>query len=134
MRVFIYYLWMKNVVVLLLLTLLVLGCAELRNSDQPSDSLTTPRFFFGELRYTEITPVERAWKAVKITLAELHYTVKASDHDLLQARIVALGEGKEIKIQLEENSPTTTEIRIRAGKIGDKALAERVLAAIRKHL
>ena len=127
---------MKNILLLLFLigALFSTGCADLRNGDQPSDSLTTPQFFFGELRYTEVTPIDHAWIALKAALEDLHYTVKSSEHDLLQAHVVAIGDGKEIKVHLEENSPTTTEIRIRAGKIGDKALAEQMLAAIRKHL
>jgi hypothetical protein len=120
--------------VFLVLVLLAGGCAELRNGDQSSDSPTGPTFFFGELRYTEITPMARAWRGMQAALKEMGYTLKSGERDLLQARAIAFGDGKEIKIYMEENSPTTTEIRIRAGKIGDKALAEKILAAIRKHL
>ena len=110
------------------------GCAEFQSGDQPSDSITEPRFFFGELRYTEISSIEKTWRGVKAAVKDLNFNVESREQDLLQATIIAVGEGKEIKIHLEENSPTTTEIRIRAGKIGDKRLAEKVMLAIRKHL
>jgi hypothetical protein len=127
--------FMKNILTLLVtMVLFATGCAEFHNGDEASDSLTTPRFVFGELRYTEITPIEHAWIGLQTALQDLHYTVKSTDHDLLQAELVALGEGKQIKIHLTENSPTTTEIRIRAGTFGDKALARRVLTALRKRI
>lgn len=127
---------MKNIfsIVAAALALLLVGCAELRNGDQSSDPALKPTFFLGELRYTEITPYDRAWVGVQQAMKDLNYMVKSKEHDLLQAKIVAIGGGKDIKIEIEENSPTTTEIRIRAGKIGDKALAEQILAAIRKRI
>jgi hypothetical protein len=123
-----------GLIVLLAFVLVLSGCAEFQSTDQRSDPITQSKYFLGQLRYTEITPIERAWRAVQLALKEMNYRVKSSEHDLLQAKVFAVAEGKEVKIELEETSPTTTEIRIRAGKVGDKVLANEFLAAIRKHI
>ncbi len=123
-----------NAILGLTVLLFVCGCAELRNGDRPSDSASKPTFYFGELRYTEVTTYDRAWVALQVAMKELGYTIKSSEKDLLQTKMVAKAGDKEIKVELEENSPTTTEIRIRAGKLGDKALSQHVLETIRKHL
>ncbi|MDB6028103.1 MAG: hypothetical protein JWM68_4326 [Verrucomicrobiales bacterium] len=127
---------MKIIAVSFLLVLGIFGngCAEFRSTDQPSDATTGPTFFLGELRHTEITTIERAWRGVHAALKDLNYRVKSNEHDLLQGTIIAVESGHDVKIHLEETSPTTTEIRIRAGTLGDKAVAREILTAIRKHI
>src|SRR4051794_16915816 len=108
---------MKNVVVVIFLTftLFVTGCAGFRSTDQSSDPRNEPAYFLGDLRHTEITTIERAWHAAQAALKELNYHIKSNEHDLLEGKIVAVADEKEVKIYLRETSLTTTEIRIRVG-------------------
>jgi hypothetical protein len=89
----------------------------------------------GELQETLAAPVDKAAVATERALAALEMKADAATKDGLVAQYVAhLADTTRVVIQLESRGEAATRVGIRVGLVGDRALSERILAAIRQEL
>ena len=87
----------------------------------------------GELKTTEEVSLNRAWRASKMAMSDLEFTITSKEKDAFDGRIQASGaSGKAIDVALKKISPTRTEIRIRVGLFGDESLSRQILEGIKK--
>lgn len=87
----------------------------------------------GELKSTEEVSLSRAWKAAQMAMDDLEFQTLNKAKDFFDGEINASGAGgKEIKVKLKRISDNLTEIKVRVGTFGDRALSEQILDRIKK--
>ena len=87
----------------------------------------------GELKSTEKVSLNRAWNATQKAMNNLEFTTTSKEKDAFNGKLIAKGAtNKTIKIKLNRQSDTLTEIRIRVGTFGDESLSLQILESIKK--
>jgi len=87
----------------------------------------------GELKTVEKVSLNKAWNATQRAMKDLEFTITSKDKDAFNGKLIAKGAvNKTIKIKLNRQSDTLTEIRIRVGTFGDKSLSLEILENIKK--
>ena len=87
----------------------------------------------GELKTTEEVSLNRAWRAARMAMTDLEFSIASKEKNAFDGRIHASGaSGKEIDVALKKIFPSRTEIRIRVGLFGDESLSRKILEAIKK--
>ena len=73
----------------------------------------------------------RAWNVTNTALENLSISISSSENRDTQGYIKGIQkDGKSVKIKLKQRGQWVTTISVRAGRIGDKADAERILNEI----
>ena len=91
-------------------------------------------YYYGELKATEEVSMTRAWSATQKAMTDLGYSITDKGKDAFYAELVARGAGdKKVKIKLESQTDTLTDIKIRVGMFGNESLSRRILDKIKKH-
>jgi len=92
----------------------------------------------GDLISNEGAPYKQCKEAVLKSMNELGYTVESVKQSTLwyfQETVRARNTvGKTIKVIVKWKSENHTEIRVRIGKLGDKAHSQEILSTIRQHI
>jgi hypothetical protein len=108
----------------------LLGCAR-RDFAPPAGQVEWVR---GELRATEEISLDKAWEASLAAVEDLEYGVKERRKDAMAGRVVAeQADGRDVRIQLDDQGEDLTQIRIRVGVFGDETVSRAVLERIRQH-
>ena len=95
----------------------------------------TVYYLDGELRDSENYSMETVHVATRAALADLQFAVVTDTQDAAHFQLRArTSTDTKVDITLTKQSPTLTEIRIRAGTSGDEALSRQLLAKIKAHL
>ena len=125
-----------------LLPTLLLGLSLLVNIGCPAAVLIgggaaagggTLAYVKGELKSTEEVSLTRAYEAAQLTMDDLEFQIISKGKDFFDAEINASGAGgKEIRLTLKRISDNLTDIGIRIGTFGDRALSEQILERIKK--
>jgi hypothetical protein len=125
----------KRMVVMLFLGFTLIlkgGCAALLVGGAAGAG--TVAYYYGELKATEEVSMRRAWSATQKAMTDLGYAITNKDKDAFYAELVARGAGdKKVKIRLESQTDTLTDIKIRVGTFGNESLSRRILDKIKKH-
>ncbi|MCX7871888.1 MAG: DUF3568 domain-containing protein [Verrucomicrobiae bacterium] len=89
----------------------------------------------GELQSAEAASLDKVYKAVEKTVAEMNFVLESKSKDALVGEVICKGAGdKTIKIKLKFITDKTTEIRIRVGFWGDENFSYQILKKIRDNL
>ncbi len=89
----------------------------------------------GELKSTLNAPLPEVVTASKAALTDLELVGIETRTDKLKGKITArMADGTRVVIQLKAIDFKVTEIRIRVGKIGDKAVSEQIYRHIERQL
>jgi len=124
-----------------LLLTLIIGLSFLINNGCPAPLLLfggaagagTVGYIGGELKTVEEVSLNRAWNATQKAMNNLGFTTTSKEKDAFNGKLIAEGAAnKIIKIKLNRQSDTLTEIRIRVGTFGDKSLSLQILESIKK--
>ena len=92
-------------------------------------------FYKGELKSTESVPLDRLWGATQAAAKSLGLNVVSEAKDGLSAELQAKGaDDKPITIKLRRLADSSTELKIRAGHLGDENQARQIGDAIRARL
>ena len=87
----------------------------------------------GELKSIEGVSLDRAWKATQMAMDDLEFDIIGKAKDAFDAELSAVGAGgKKTTIALKKISDTVTEVKIRVGTFGNKALSQDILETMRK--
>ncbi|RLI36162.1 hypothetical protein DRO66_06130 [Candidatus Bathyarchaeota archaeon] len=124
-----------------LLLTLILGLSLLVNSGCPAffigaggaAGIGTYAYIVGELKSTEEISLNTAWDATQKAMKDLEFTITSKEKDAFDGQLIVKGAAnKIIKIKLNRQSDTLTEIRIRVGAFGDTSLSLQILESIKK--
>ncbi len=124
-----------------LLLTLILGLSLLVNSGCPAflivaggaAGIGTYVYIVGELKSTEEVSLNTAWDATQKAMKNLEFTITSKEKDAFDGQLIAKGAAdKIIKVKLNRQSDTHTEIRIRVGAFGDTSLSLQILESIKK--
>ncbi|NOZ78871.1 MAG: DUF3568 family protein [Acidobacteria bacterium] len=89
----------------------------------------------GELKSTLNAPLPQVVTATKAALTDLELVGIETRTDKLQGKITAqMADGARVVIQVKAIDFKVTEIRIRVGRIGDKAVSEQIYRHIKRQL
>ncbi len=89
----------------------------------------------GELKSTLNAPLPHVIKATRAALADLELVGIETRTDKLKGKVTArMADGTRVVIQVKAIDFKVTEIRIRVGKIGDKAVSEQIYRHIERQL
>jgi ABC-type sugar transport system substrate-binding protein len=89
----------------------------------------------GELKSTLNAPLPQVVTATKAALTDLELVGIETRTDKLQGKITAqMADGARVVIQVKAIDFKVTEIRIRVGRIGDKAVSEQIYRHIERQL
>lgn len=114
--------------------ILLSGCAALLLGGGAALGAGSVMFVRGELRVVESTSLDSTWNASQAAMKDLQLAIVTQEKDALRARLKARGAGdKKVVLKLKNNGERSTDLRIRVGFFGDKALSQGILDAIRKH-
>jgi len=93
----------------------------------------TVAYVGGELKTVEEVSLNRAWNATQKAMNNLEFTTTSKEKDAFNSQLIAKGAtNKTIKIKLNKQSDTLTEIKIRVGTFGDESLSLQILESIKK--
>ena len=93
----------------------------------------TVAYVGGELKTVEEVSLNRAWNATQKAMNNLGLTITTKEKDAFDGQLIAKGTAnKTIKIKLNKQSDTLTEIKIRVGTFGDESLSLQILESIKK--
>jgi len=93
----------------------------------------TVAYVGGELKTVEEVSLNRAWDATQKAMNNLEFTTTSKEKDAFDGQLIAKGAtNKTIKIKLNKQSDTLTEIKIRVGTFGDESLSLQMLESIKK--
>jgi hypothetical protein len=88
----------------------------------------------GELKETEGVSMDTAYNATLAAMGDLQYAVVSKPKDALTATITArTADDKKIVVKLEKKSASATEIRLRVGTLGDRAVSQQIIERIKSH-
>ena len=125
----------------ILVLILMLGLSFLVNNGCPAPFFLmggaagagTVAYVGGELKTVEEVSLNRAWDATQKAMKDLEFTITSKEKDAFNSQLIAKGAAnKIIKIKLNRQSDTLTEIRIRIGTFGDESLSLKILESIKK--
>jgi hypothetical protein len=126
----------KKLVLTLMLGLSLLfnsGCPAFLIAAGAAGGIGTYAYIVGELKSTEKVSFDTAWDASQKAMNNLEFTTTSKEKDAFDGRLIAKGAAnKTIKIKLNKQSDTLTEIRIRVGTFGDTSLSLQILESIKK--
>jgi len=89
----------------------------------------------GELKGAESAPIDKAWDATVAAMADMKFPVTSQQKDAISGQLIArTSTDLKVTIRLKALSDNTTEVRIRVGTFGDRALSYTVMENIRKHM
>jgi len=124
-----------------LLLTLIIGLSFLINNGCPAPLFLmggaagagTVGYVGGELKTVEKVSLHRAWNATQKAMKDLEFTITSKEKDAFDGQLIAKGAAnKTIKIKLNKQSDTLTEIRIRVGTFGDKSVSLNIMESIKK--
>jgi hypothetical protein len=89
----------------------------------------------GELKGTEAASLDKTWAATQAAMKDLEFVVVNQRKDAVQAELEArTAKSTKVTVDLKSLSDTTTEVRIRVGTFGDKAVSLTILEKIKSKL
>jgi hypothetical protein len=95
----------------------------------------TYAYINGELKVDENASLDRCFAATQAAMKDLEFTVTSTKKDALESRVEAkTALGTKIEVNLKKTSDVLTEVKIRVGTFGDKAMSQTILQKIEKHL
>jgi hypothetical protein len=93
----------------------------------------TVAYVRGELKSVEDVSLDHAWPAAKQAMSDLEFSTTSAEKDAFHGELIARGAGdKKIVVNLDRQSDTVTEIKIRVGTFGDEAMSREILDTIKK--
>jgi intein/homing endonuclease len=126
----------KKLVLTLMLGLSLLfnsGCPAFLIAAGGAGGIGTYAYIVGELKSTEKVSLNTAWDATQKAMNDLEFTTTSKEKDAFDGQLIAKGAAnKTIKVKLNRQSDTLTEIRIRVGTFGDTSLSLQILESIKK--
>lgn len=127
---------MRSVGVILFMACLVVGCVTPGvNSDADSIGSASGKYQLGELKVVFPESVPVVWAAALASVQDLGLVIIDRSKDAFDAKLAAENStGRKVTIRLEDIRQTGTELRIRAGILGDETYSRVVLQQIESHL
>ena len=89
----------------------------------------------GELNTTFESSLDRTWAATQAAVNDLQFEIGEQSKDALQAQMrVNQADGTPVRIRLNRQTDSLTEVRVRVGIFGDEGVSRAVLDKIRDNL
>lgn len=89
----------------------------------------------GELKGAESAPLNKVWDATTAAMADMKFSITSQQKDAISAQLIArTSTDLKVTVRLKSVSENTTEVRIRVGTFGDRALSFTIMENIRKRL
>lgn len=95
----------------------------------------TYAYMQGEMNTTMEAPLDRVWAATQRAVEQLQFDIESDAIDALQGRMtVRRADGTRIRIRLEQETGSLTDVSVRVGVFGDEARSRLILDKIRENL
>ncbi|TAL07312.1 MAG: DUF3568 family protein [Verrucomicrobia bacterium] len=92
-------------------------------------------YYSGELKGVESAPLDKVFDASVAAMGDLKFPITSQQKDAINGQLTArTATDLKVSIRFKAVSENTTEVRIRVGSFGDRALSYTVLENIRKHM
>ena len=89
----------------------------------------------GELKSTVSAALPRVEEATKAVFDDLEFTAVEAVSDKLKGKVTAMmADGTDVVVRLKAVDFESTQVRIRVGKLGDKAVSEQIHRHLEKEL
>jgi hypothetical protein len=111
------------------------GCALILFAGGAAAGAGAVAYMNGELQTTEAIPLDKACIAAQAALKNMGYTVTRKDESPMVSTKFAAKKGEQrVEITLKSVGDKVTQIGVRVGVFGDRAMSNVILAEIKKEL